>query len=289
MDIAYTHKCDERTALTLSGALDRPLEDVGVALATFERPDGGWEITVYATDENEAAVAKALLEHASDAHFERSELPDENWVVRSLEGLRPVRAGRFVVHGAHDRPAVRGCDIGIEIEAAEAFGTGHHATTAGCLLAIERSLHCRAPRTALDVGTGTGVLAIAIAKLSPASRIVASDIDPTSVRIARECARWNGVGPHIRFVRADGFSDATIRTGGPYDLIVANILAEPLRGMARPIAMHLAVRGSVILSGILDRQAASVLATFRRHGLIPQHVISQEGWTTLTLARAGRA
>ena len=164
-----------------------------------------------------------------------AELPETDWVAKSLAGLKPVRAGRFLVHGGHDRAAVKPNDISIEIEAGEAFGTGHHGTTAGCLAAIADLAKARPIRNALDVGTGSGVLAIAIARLTKA-RVLASDIDPVATRVAAANVRLNGVAARVRPITAQGLSGRLFRERAPYDLIVANILAGPLAALAPAIS-----------------------------------------------------
>ena len=283
-DIFLIARCDEATAQSVAKTLDTALEDNGTAYSIFEVGPNTWEVSVYPTRDDREAVERIIANALSELTFEERDLADENWVAHSLEGLRPVRAGRFVVHGAHDREAVTAHDVAIEIEAGEAFGTGHHATTAGCLLAIEKQLQRGTPGRVLDVGTGSGVLAIAIAKRCPAT-IIATDIDPVAVRTARENARANGVAPRIRFARADGLEHSLIAAGSPYHLIVANILAAPLRGLAPSIARNVRPGGGVILSGILNRQERSVLTAYRRYDLVPRQIIRQEGWSILTLSR----
>ena len=283
-DVFLIARCDEATARSVARTLDTALEDIGTAYSVFEVGPDTWDVSVYPAGDDREAVVKIIANALPDLSFEERDLPDENWVARSLEGLKPVRAGRFVVHGAHDREAVTAHNVAIEIEAGEAFGTGHHATTASCLLAIEKQLQRGTPGRVLDVGTGSGVLAIAIAKRCPA-RIVATDIDPVAVRTARENARANGVFPRIRFARADGLEHPLIAASSPYHLIVANILAEPLRSLAPSIARNVRREGTVILSGILNRQELSVLAAYRRYDLVPRQIIRQEGWSILTLSR----
>ena len=286
--VTFTASGDEASARRTADLLDGPLEEEGIAYALFDCRNGRWEMTIH-PPEGRAEAARDLLERISvELTFERQDIPDENWVQRSLEGLKPVRAGRFLVHGSHDRGAVRVSDIAIEIEAGEAFGTGHHATTTGCLLAIERLLKRMRPRNVLDLGTGSGVLAIALAKRTDA-RILATDIDPASVRTAWANARINGVAPKVVVSRADGLAHPTIRHHAPFDLIVANILAEPLRGLAPTVSHALGRGGTVILSGLLDRQARTVLNAYRRYGLEPTGTISLDGWSTLTLSRSSRS
>ena len=206
----------------------------------------------------------------------------KDWVKTTLEGLVPVRAGRFVVHGQHDRAKVPVNKIGIEIEAALAFGTGHHGTTRGCLLLLDEVLKAHLPRRVLDVGTGTGVLAIAAARALQ-KRVLASDIDPLSVRVAADNARLNGAGDLVETIRATGFSAPHFAERGPFDLVLANILANPLRQMATQMARHLAPSTLVILSGLLPHQAQGVIAAYRARGLVLVRQIGIEGWSSLLL------
>src|SRR5262249_55721193 len=168
--------------------------------------------------------------------------------------------------------------LGIEIEAALAFGTGHHGTTRGCLTLLDHVLKAHRPRRLLDLGTGTGVLAIAAAKARH-RMVLASDIDAPSVAVARDNARLNGVGNLVHVVRATGFSAPDFASAGPFDLVLANILANPLRQLARPMAEHLAPSGLVILSGLLNHQARAVVAAYRARGLLPVRHLRIEGWS----------
>jgi ribosomal protein L11 methyltransferase len=186
------------------------------------------------------------------------------------------------VHGQHDRASVPQNKLGIEIEAALAFGTGHHGTTRGCLLLLDHVLKARRVTRVLDLGTGTGVLAIAAAK-ALRSRVLASDIDAPSVRVARENARANGVGDLMHVIRANGLSAPDFAQAGPFDLVLANILANPLKQLAGPIAAHLAPGALVILSGLLTPQAAGVIAGYRARGLVPLRHWRIEGWSSLLL------
>ena len=186
------------------------------------------------------------------------------------------------MHGQHDRAKVPANKIGIEIEAALAFGTGHHGTTRGCLLLLDEVLKAHLPRRVLDVGTGTGVLAIAAAKALQ-KRVLASDIDPLSVRVAADNARLNGAGDLVETIRATGFSAPHFAERGPFDLVLANILANPLRQMATPMARHLAPSALVILSGLLPHQAQGVIAAYRVRGLVLVRQIRIEGWSSLLL------
>jgi ribosomal protein L11 methyltransferase len=228
-------------------------------------------------------VADAASEDiAGTIAFDTIEARD--WVKASLQDLVPVPAGRFVVHGAHDRARVPPNKLGIEIEAALAFGTGHHGTTRGCLLLLDHVLKAHRPRRVLDLGTGTGVLAIAAAKALRRS-ILASDIDTPSVGVARENAGLNEVGNCVQPIRATGFSAPEFAARGPFDLVLANILANPLRQLAGPMAVHLAPKAFVILSGLLNPQAGAVIAAYRARGLVPLRHLRIEGWSSLLLRR----
>jgi ribosomal protein L11 methyltransferase len=259
-------------------------------IAACERPDGRWEITLHFADPPDEARVRGLVGDAAGAEvaigvsFDTVEARD--WVRESLEGLVPVHAGRFVVHGGHDRLRVPANKLGIEIEAALAFGTGHHGTTRGCLLLLDQVLKAHHPRRVLDLGTGTGVLAIAAAKALH-DAVLASDIDPASVHAARDNARLNQTGHRVRVIRATGFAAAPFALRGPFDLVLANILANPLRQLASPMVSHLAPSALVILSGLLTHQAACVIAAYRARGLVPVRHLRIEGWSSLLLRNAG--
>jgi ribosomal protein L11 methyltransferase len=256
------------------------------AIAAFESPDGRWDITVHFADPPDQASIRELVgiaagdEVAQAITFDSVEAKD--WVKATLEELVPVRAGRFIVHGHHDRARIPANKLGIEIEAALAFGTGHHGTTRGCLLLLDDVLKAYLPRRVLDLGTGTGVLAIAAAKALQI-KVLASDIDPLSVRVAHENARLNGTGDLVETVHATGFSAPDFARRGPFDLVLANILANPLRQMATPMAKHLAPSALVILSGLLPHQAQGVIAAYRARGLVLKRHIQVEGWSSLLL------
>jgi ribosomal protein L11 methyltransferase len=210
--------------------------------------------------------------------------PEVNWIAKSLEGLKPVTAGRVYVHGTHDESPVPAGLIPIRIDAAEAFGTGHHETTTGCLEAIERVLKRRWPRAMLDVGTGTGILAIALAKRTHRP-VVASDIDPVATRTAADNARANGVGPLVRTVTAPGLGHQAIAAHAPYDLIVANILAGPLVAITPAIGRAAMPGANIILSGLLVNQAARVASAYARQRMVLRHRLVRGDWATLMLER----
>ena len=255
-------------------------------VAAFEE-GGTWTVEVsFASGAERKAVLAALRdtvgEPVRDATFEKTQTKD--WVAASLAGLPPVRVGRFVVHGAHDRGKVGANQIGIEIEAALAFGTGHHGTTRGCLVAIERLGKARRPRRVLDIGTGSGVLAIAAARAFRRP-VAAGDFDPVAVATARANARVNRAASFVRVVRAAGVDALAIRAAAPYELVLANILLPVLQRLARPLRVLLAKRAVVVLSGLLPVHANAVLAAFRTQGLTLVRRETMQGWTTLTLAR----
>jgi ribosomal protein L11 methyltransferase len=209
---------------------------------------------------------------------------ETNWVARSLEGLKPVIAGGVYVYGSHEDAAPPAGLIPIRIDAAEAFGTGHHETTTGCLEAIAATLKRRTVRSMLDVGTGTGVLAIALARRTH-RLVVASDIDPIATRTTIQNARDNGAGPLIRAITAPGLQHPSIAQGAPYDLIVANILAAPLVAIAPSIG-HAAARGAtIILSGLLRTQAARIVTAYAQQGIVLVRKLERGDWATLILAR----
>ena len=279
---------DEHAAKSVVDALTEIFFEGQAAIAAFERPDGRWDVTVHFAEPPDQPLVRELVANAAGQDIAEGIVFDtveaKDWVKASLEDLVPVPAGRFVVHGQHDRERVAPNKLGIEIEAALAFGTGHHGTTRGCLLLLDHVLKAWRPRRVLDLGTGTGVLAIAAAKALH-EKILASDIDPVSVKVAQENARLNSCGHLVQAIPATGFSAPQFGTAGPFDLVLANILANPLRQLAMPMARHLAPSALVILSGLLTPQAASVVAAYRARGLIPVRHLRIEGWSSLLLRK----
>jgi ribosomal protein L11 methyltransferase len=279
----------EQAARRVFDLLTESFFESQAAIAAFEGPGGRWDITVHfaqAPDETSIRELVAIAaggEVAHDISFDIVEAKD--WVKATLEELVPVHAGRFIVHGRHDRAKVPPNKLGIEIEAALAFGTGHHGTTRGCLLLLDQVLKARRPRRVLDLGTGTGVLAIAAAKALHGA-VLASDIDPASVQVSRDNARLNEVGNLVQTIRASGFSAPPFKAHGPFDLVLANILANPLRQLATPMARHLAPSASVILSGLLPHQASGVIAAYRARGLVLLRHVKIEGWSSLLMRYA---
>jgi ribosomal protein L11 methyltransferase len=267
-----------------------PLTDLTIAVSETAPDDPTWRVDIYGGTnadpvDLEAQVRAALGEHLADRRVEAEVIQDADWVAQSLAGLDPVHAGRFLVHGAHDAGRVPVNRVGIQVEAALAFGTGHHGTTRGCLIEFDALLKSGRPRRVLDLGTGTGVLAIAAAKVLKQA-VVASDIDPVSVTIARANADLNRVADRVRVVAANGFAHPVLSAGAPYDLIFANILAAPLIALAPEMARATAPGGVVILSGLLTHQERAVRAAYRAQGLVPVRRTVLENWVAMTLVRA---
>ena len=277
---------DEQAARGVVDVLTEIFCEGEAAVAAFERPGGSWDITLHFAQAPDRALLREIVarqagkEIADTIAFDTIEARD--WVKTSLESLVPVPAGRFVVHGAHDRARVPANKLNIEIEAALAFGTGHHGTTRGCLLLLDHLLKAYRPQRLLDLGTGTGVLAIAAAKALRRT-VLASDIDVPSVRLARENARLNAAGNFLHVIRAASFSAPEFAALGPFDLVLANILANPLRQLAQPMSRYLAPGALVVLSGLLTPQAGGVIAAYRARGLVPLRHLTIDGWSSLLL------
>jgi ribosomal protein L11 methyltransferase len=270
-------------------AMETAFEEDGWPISVLELDEDRdlHEISLYAEGDVEAVEAQLrdlLTALSVDKPLEREVLPDIDWVARSLEGLKPVRAGRFFVHGAHDRDQIRPGDIAIEIEAGLAFGTGHHGTTAGCLEVLESVVEAEHPQNALDLGTGSAVLAIALAKLA-AIPVLATDIDPVATEVATANVKLNDASDLVETTTATGFDHPVFAERGPFALIVANILAGPLMDIAPDMAAHLQPGGSLVLSGILDRQHDAVLAAYTAQGFRHIRTLHLEGWVTIHLKR----
>lgn len=320
----------ERAAQKLASLIDERFPSAHAAVSLVDMGRGSWQVAIHFRGAPEAKAVRALVAAAAGRAvakaltFERVAAKD--WVAASLAGLEPVEAGRFVVHGAHDRDRIPCNRIGIEIEASLAFGTGHHGTTRGCLLALDgickaltspsaRGRHpslprkrgkvrgtpsrlrdgdpgervCRARRPpfrgrnlqVLDLGTGSGVLAIAAAR-ALRRRVLATDVDVEAVRVARANTRLNGVAPLIEIVRANGVAKQ-VRARAPFDLVCANILLAPLQRFAATLTARVARGGRIVLSGLLASQANAALAAYRPLPL--ERRIDLDGWTTLVLKR----
>jgi ribosomal protein L11 methyltransferase len=321
---------DESTAHRLQAALAECCDGEAVAVSIAQEAEGRWSLALHFRDRPDQSTVRSLI--ASSAARQASQdfaqedfaqkdfaqalahaltfetLAPTDWVRKSLEGLTPVEAGRFLVHGMHDRGRVGVNRIAIEIEASLAFGTGHHGSTRGCLLALDGIMKrdSRRRRTrgnaiaarrgknnkkkkaaVLDIGTGTGVLAIAAAKALNRP-VVASDIDRRAVTIARDNARINRVGSRMEIVLAGGVGARRFRERSPFSLIFANILLDPLVKLATPVAKLLAPNGQIVLAGLLNAQGAAAVACYRARGLALARRIALGGWTTLVLVRPSR-
>jgi ribosomal protein L11 methyltransferase len=261
---------------------DPVLEASAYAILEEDEARGLWRIDVYPTSDDEADAIVALLTTHAALLTSAQPLADADWLALALSGLPPVRAGRFFVFGAHDRGRIPVNAVGLRIEAGAAFGTGHHGTTTGCLIAFDALLKRRRFGRVLDVGAGTGVLAIAAARTG-AGVVVGVDIDRVSVRIARENAVLNRAG--ARFVHADGLRHALVAASAPYELVFANILARPLVRLAPEIRRALRPGGALILSGLLRGQERLVRAAYLARGLRLVRRYHRDAWATLVLAR----
>jgi ribosomal protein L11 methyltransferase len=283
----FARTSPKAAAQRLYNALEAIFEEDGLPLAIVELDEATdtHEVSLYA-EADDPDVSARFGKIAADAglEYQREELPDVDWVAHTLAALKPVRAGRFLLHGAHDRDKVRPGDIAIEIEAGLAFGTGHHGTTAGCLEVLTDVVTRERPRRALDLGTGSAVLAIALAKLARIP-ILATDIDPVATRVARENVRLNQMSSYVLCETATGFGHPAFARAAPFDLIVANILARPLMRLAPRMATHIAPGGSLVLSGILDRQRNAVVAAYVGQRFRHVRTLHREGWVTIHLKR----
>jgi ribosomal protein L11 methyltransferase len=269
-------------------------EEEALSVSVFEIEDEataellGWQIDLIYREEPDRAALEAALRPACAAAGASLEsiaverVPATDWVGATQLKLPPIEAGRFLVHGSHVRDDLPEGLVPIEIDAGLAFGSGEHATTHSCLIAIDRLARHKRFRRVLDVGCGSGVLAIAAAKCWPA-RVVALDNDPIAVRVAAENMRINGVAEQVEVVLADGYRHPLVRRLRPFDLILANILADPLIELAPALARHLAPGGHAVLSGLLDRQADAVIAAHCRQGLHLIGRVDQGPWTALVL------
>ena len=276
-------------ARRIADFLDRDFADAGGVVALVETGPESWQVDAYFPDGDPDEIAGlirgALGADAFGAFQGAQILPETDWVAQSLEGLAPVASGRFLVHGSHDSATLPAGRTLITIDAGQAFGTGHHGTTAGCLVVLDRLIRCRRFVNPLDLGTGSGVLAIALAKVLRAN-VLASDIDPLAVRIAAQNARLNRVGNRVRVITAAGMNHQEISARAPYDLIFANILAGPLMRLAPQIAPALARGGTLVLAGLLPGQRGRVTAAYGAQGVRLMRAQVHDGWAVLELRRA---
>lgn len=263
---------------------DPLLEGATYSILEEDEDRGVWRIDAFPTSEGEAAGLETRLRAAGGLTVAVETLADADWLAMSLSGLPPVRAGRFFVYGAHDQGRVPPNTVNLRIDAGAAFGTGHHGTTVGCLMAFDELLKRERFERVLDVGAGTGVLAIAAARTG--SRVaLGTDIDAPSVRIANENAAMNQA--HASFVHASGLNDQRVRRHGPYDLVFANILAPPLVALAQEIKGALKLEGVAVLSGLLRTQERRVSAAYLSRGFRLERRIHRDAWSALVLRRVG--
>jgi len=257
------------------------LEGVTYSILEEDEDHDVWRIDAFPTEEDEDGHIREAL-NAFDLTVTAEQLADADWLAMALSGLPPVRAGRFFVYGIHDRGIVPVNAVNLRIEAGAAFGTGHHGTTVGCLIAYNDLLKQKRFNRVLDVGAGTGVLAIAAAKTGTRTA-VGTDIDPVSVRISNENATLNAA--KARFVHANGLNHRLVRQDAPYDLVFANILARPLVGLSQSIRGALKPGGLVILSGLLRTQERFVRAAYLSHGFRTVRRIHRDAWCTLVMQK----
>ncbi len=263
---------------------DPLLEGATYSILEEDEDKGIWRIDAFPNDADDARGIEARLKAHDGLTVKVEKLADADWLAMSLSGLPPVRAGRFFVYGAHDEGIVPNNTVNLKIDAGAAFGTGHHGTTVGCLIAFDELLKKERFERVLDVGCGTGVLAIAAAKTG--SKVaVGTDIDQPSVRIANENAKLNMAD--ARFVHAFGLNDRKVRQHGPYDLVFANILAPPLVSLSQDIKNALSLGGVAILSGLLRTQERRVSAAYLSRGFVLERRIHRDAWSALVLRRVG--
>ena len=277
----------ERADIGILASLFTEMLDPPPAVSSREA-SVGWLLDLYFVEPPDpaglAAVADSFPHFDAIRHLRTEMLPDEDWVANVQRGLHPIEAGRFFVHGSHDRARAKGKPFAIEVDAGQAFGTAHHGTTRGCLLLLDRLAKRQGIRRTLDLGTGSGVLAIAAAKVLGGD-ILATDIDPVAIKVARENFARNGVGPEVTAIAAPGLAHPAIAAKAPFELIMANILAGPLIDLASQVARVAAPGGHLILSGLLNEQAREVRARYLAQGFSLAAGISLEGWTALHMRR----
>ncbi len=279
------HSALEQAGDALTDRLDPPAGAISLTLDDPDADNGAWRLEAYfehAPDKE--AVGALAAEHGLGAGAVE-ELPDIDWAAHALEGLGVVRCGRFVLYGVHDADKLPGKDgdIPIRIDANQAFGTGHHPTTAGCLMLLDRFAGF-APKSILDLGCGSAALAIAAAKVW-GRNVLASDIDETSARIAAENAALNGVGDQVTAVAADGFDHPDIAEAAPFDFIFANILAGPLKDLAPAMAKHVRKNGRVMLAGLMAEQEEAVRSAYEDAGFRLINRLDHETWPVLLFVR----
>lgn len=285
---ALTTLPGEDAAQGLAAAMERmDPEPTGVGVFEIEDGSGLWEVGGYFLEPPDTVILEVLATAFGARPFALSELPEIDWVAKVRRELAPVEAGRFFVFGSHDADKVPAGRVPLQIEATVAFGTGHHGTTRGCLLAFDRLLTAGwRPGRVADIGCGTAVLAMAAAATLPEALVIASDIDRVAVDVAEANVAINGLEGRVECLEAAGLDHARLKAAGPYDLIFANILKGPLIELAPGIATQLATGGRTILSGLLSVQADSVTAAYVASGLTLNSRDDIGEWSTLVLQRS---
>jgi ribosomal protein L11 methyltransferase len=285
--LAHVHGADAANAVFML------LDDSADAVSAFETAPEEWRIEAYRQSRllnAELAAQLALAAAAAGgtlAEFAEESLPARDWLAENQLSFPPLRVGRFFIYGSHHEGTVPAGAVGIAVDAATAFGTGEHPSTRGCLLALERLARRRRFHRPLDIGTGTGILSIAAAKLLH-RKVLAGDIDPRAICVARHNAACNGVGGLVQSRKAPGYRDRLIRKSR-YDLILSNILARPLAVMAADLSRRLAPGGRGVLSGLLRWQEPIVLAPHRGCGIVLDYRLVIDGWSTLVIRRRHRS
>lgn len=284
---ALTTLSGKDQAEALGAAMENLIpEPTGIGVFEVEDDSGLWEVGGYFTETPDAAglALLAIMHGAKD--FTVSELPETDWVAHVRRELTPVEAGRFFVYGSHDKDKVPAGKVALLIEAAMAFGTGHHGTTLGCLRALDRiATNGFVGKNVADIGCGTAVLAMAAARIWP-NPVLAGDIDQVAVDVAKANVAANHLEERVHCVEAAGFDAPALREAAPFDLVFANILKGPLIGLAPDMGDSVAPHGFAILSGILNPQADEVIAVHRQNGFNLVNRDEIVDWTTLTLQRA---
>jgi ribosomal protein L11 methyltransferase len=277
---------DHKPAEEARFALENALEPFGEAMSSFETDNGkGWLIEIIGQTKPNARGVAAALKPLGKHRATIDRVPDKDWLAESRKGLPEFRAGPFFFYGSHFKGKVPKNLIGLEIDAGMAFGTGRHETTKGCLLAVARLAKSRKFKKPLDVGTGTGILAFGVARLCKVN-VIAGDNDADAVRVAKENAAVNQLTRQVRILKSDGYRARAIRDGAPYDLVTANILANPLIELAPDLARVLAKDGRAVLSGLLREQEKDVLAAHEAAGLALDFRLRLGDWSVLVLKRA---
>lgn len=279
---------DHKPADDARFALESALEPFGEAMSSFETDNGkGWLIEIIASAKPTARDVAAALKPLGKHRAAIDRVPDKDWLAESRKGLPEFRAGPFFFYGSHFKGKAPKNLIGLEIDAGMAFGTGRHETTKGCLLAVAKLAKARKFKKPLDVGTGTGILAFGVARLCNVN-VIAGDNDADAVRVAKENAAVNKLTRQVRILKSDGYRAKAIRDNAPYDLVTANILANPLIQLAPSLARMLAKDGRAVLSGLLNEQAKDVLAAHEAVGLTLDFRLRLGDWSVLVLKKRTR-